>query len=120
MSNNGGEDGIMKKLLDQKDSFTEVNSEISRSISVHNEQMMAVKVKFTKATTEPDMHSHEQQQITYVVKGSFTFWIDDKKVNLSEGDVLLIEANAVHGCISHIAGSELLDIFNPRRDDFLN
>ena len=109
----------MAHYFSKEDHFQKINTNVQRSIAVYNDEMMAVKVKFAQPTTIPDLHQHQHQQITYVIAGSFTFWLEDETVELTTGDVLLIEPNKQHGCICHKMNGELLDVFQPLREDFL-
>lgn len=109
----------MSHYFSNKDSFKVINTDVQRSVAVYNDEAMAVKVKFTQPTTIPDLHQHQHQQITYVIAGNFTFWLEDEKIELTTGDVLLIEPNKQHGCVCHTANGELLDVFQPLREDFL-
>src|SRR5689334_20505552 len=66
-------------------------------------------------------HAHENEQISYVLKGELKFWIgDDESQTLSvkAGDVLTIPSNVPHKAEA-LAESLVLDIFDPPRQDWL-
>ena len=64
------------------------------------------------------LHSHPHTQITYVVKGVFSFTIGKETRIVRQGDTLLKEDGVEHGCTCVEAGI-LLDIFAPMRQDFI-
>lgn len=103
-----------------EDNFKMIGDDTERSIAVYNDDLMVVKVKFLRQTTIPDIHSHEHQQATYVTSGNFVFWIEGEAIHVNQGDVLLMNSNQKHGCICTSDGGELLDVFTPMREDFVN
>jgi quercetin dioxygenase-like cupin family protein len=67
------------------------------------------------------MHSHDNEQITYLLEGVLKFWIGEerKEIVLSAGEVLHIpsniphEAEALEDCLD-------VDVFSPPRQDWLD
>jgi len=64
------------------------------------------------------MHSHPHEQCTIVLEGAFEFTVGDQKKVVKKGDSLYKEPNIIHGCVCLEAG-KLLDVFTPKREDFL-
>jgi len=64
------------------------------------------------------LHSHVHVQSTYVESGRFAFSVDGVETEVGPGDSFVIPSNAVHGCRCLEPG-RLIDVFSPRRDDFL-
>ncbi|MFD1670822.1 cupin domain-containing protein [Agrilactobacillus yilanensis] len=68
-------------------------------------------------------HKHAHVQTTYVLKGAFKFAIkypdhtDVQEVHV--GDSIYFPSNYEHGCIPLEDDSQLIDSFNPVREDFL-
>jgi quercetin dioxygenase-like cupin family protein len=79
---------------------------------------MGVRVRFAKGAVGA-MHHHVHEQFTVVISGRFRFTVDGKDIEILTGDSLMIRSNQVHGAVALEAG-ELLDIFNPIREDFLD
>ena len=109
---------------DQNIQFTTVDSNTTRKVLAHSDQIMYAKVFFAKAGEgEIPLHKHVHEQITYVLKGSFQFMIDDgatKEVQIvKEGDSIHFPSNVLHGCIPLEDDGILLDAFTPVREDFL-
>ncbi len=42
------------------------------------------------------MHSHPNEQITYILEGALKFWIDGKEIVVNAGEVLTIPPNMPH------------------------
>jgi quercetin dioxygenase-like cupin family protein len=64
------------------------------------------------------LHHHPHTQASYVSKGKFEISIGTEKSILKAGDVYFVPSGEVHGAICLEQG-ELIDVFSPRRDDFL-
>ena len=110
----------MSEFVHQEDHFYPISDYSERAIAVYNDDLMAVKVRFNQLTDDRNMHQHMHQQLTYVVRGSFRFYKDDEEIEVKAGDSLLFEPHVRHGCIPLEVNSELLDVFTPMRDDFLD
>jgi len=70
------------------------------------------------AGAEGRLHDHPHVQATYVLAGRFTFTVDGRAHDLGPGASLIVPSGARHGCVCREAGA-LIDVFTPRRDDFL-
>ena len=90
---------------------------LTRRVLAQNEEMMAVEVTFEKGTIGA-IHTHPHTQITYVLRGRFEATIGNEVKIISEGDTYLTIPNLPHGVVCLEEGV-LLDIFTPRREDFL-
>jgi len=99
--------------------FEKIDENTKRKVLAHDGTMMAVEVHFDQpiATYEPHWHFHEQ--ITYVLKGKLEFFIDGVGQVVEAGDSIYFPSNVPHGCIVLEAGSVVLDIFTPQREEFL-
>ena len=90
---------------------------VSRKILAHVTNMMIVEVNFIKGAIG-ELHGHENEQISYIVKGSFQVEIDGKKEIIKSGDTFYIKPNVLHGVLA-LEDSTILDVFTPQREDFL-
>lgn len=91
---------------------------IKSNILAYGGSLMSVENRFDKDAIAAE-HKHEHEQIAYLVKGRFNFFVGDEKYVLEPGDSVYIPSNAVHGG-SAIEDSIILDIFTPVRSDFLD
>ena len=99
--------------------FEVVDVNTKRKVLVHDGAMMAVEVHFNQPTEAYEPHQHIHEQITYVLKGKLEFFIDGIGRVVEAGDSIYFESNVPHGCIVLEAGSIVLDVFTPQREDFL-
>lgn len=104
-----------------------VDDNTDRVVMARGGSMMYAHIMFHKACDENEeipLHNHVHEQITYVLKGSFKFEINDedgKHVQVvKQGDSLYMPSDSRHGCIPLEDDSQLVDCFTPQRDDFLS
>jgi quercetin dioxygenase-like cupin family protein len=90
---------------------------VTRQVLSHDPQLMLVRVAFT-AGARGYLHSHPHRQISYVETGRFEATVDGQTRVLEAGDTFMAPPGAPHGVVALEAGS-LIDVFTPRRDDFL-
>jgi quercetin dioxygenase-like cupin family protein len=96
-----------------------VKDDIKRRI-VTGERAMLAHIYLDKGARVP-MHSHHNEQITYLLEGTLKFWIGEEReeVILKGGEVLHIppnvphEAEALEDCLD-------VDVFSPPRQDWLD
>lgn len=100
----------------EKEKVTDV---ISRRV-ISGEKAMLAQIFLEKGAIVP-MHSHENEQITYLLEGALKFWIGEEKeeIILRAGEVLHIPSNVPHQAE---ALEECLDVdvFSPPRQDWLD
>ena len=97
-----------------------VTDVISRRL-VTGERMMLAHVYLDKGSIVPK-HSHENEQLTYILEGALHFWIgEDQKeeVIVRAGEVLLIPSNVPHRALA-LEDTLDVDVFSPPRQDWLN
>lgn len=97
-----------------------VNDSLDRRL-VTGERLMLAHVYLKKGCIVP-RHSHENEQVTYVLSGSLRFWLgaDGKdEVIVNAGDVLVIPGNLPHKAEA-LEDTLDLDVFCPPRQDWLD
>src|SRR5277367_6932592 len=62
---------------------------------VVGQNVMLARVLLKKGCIVPE-HSHQNEQITYIVEGALKFWIDGKEIVVRPGEVLTIPPNMPH------------------------
>jgi quercetin dioxygenase-like cupin family protein len=73
-----------------------------------------------KAGTTVPMHSHPEEQISYVISGECDVIIEGEEPrHCKAGAVAWFPANKGHEVIVGDEDTEILDIFNPVREDWL-
>jgi quercetin dioxygenase-like cupin family protein len=89
---------------------------LSRKL-VTGDRMMMAHVILKKGCIVP-AHSHENEQLTYILKGGLKFDITGEEIIIREGEVLVIPAHIVHGAVA-LEDTLDLDIFSPPRQDWI-
>ena len=88
---------------------------------ITGDRMMLAHVYLKKGMLVP-LHSHENEQITYILEGSLHFWIGADKAQeivLKAGEVLHIPSNVPHEALA-LEDTLDVDVFSPPREDWLN
>ena len=88
---------------------------------ITSERMMIAHV-FLKKGDDVPQHSHENEQITYILNGALHFWLGEKgerELTVSAGEVLVIPSHLPHRALA-LEDTLDVDVFNPPRQDWLN
>jgi unsaturated pyranuronate lyase len=85
---------------------------------ITGEKIMLARVLLKKGCVVPE-HSHENEQLTYILEGALKFWIGGKVVIVSAGQVLCIPPHLPHKAEA-LEDTVDLDVFYPPRQDWLN
>ena len=88
-----------------------------RRILAYDDSLMGVEVSF-ETGAEGAPHSHPHTQMSYVLSGSFRYSVEGESAVLKPGDSVVVPAGLTHGTVC-LAKGVLLDVFTPKRDDFL-
>ena len=97
-----------------------VTDQLSRRL-VTGDRMMLAQVYLDKGCIVPK-HSHENEQITWIVEGALKFWIGEdgaEEVIVRAGEVLHIPSNVPH-MAEALEDTLDVDIFSPIRQDWLD
>ncbi len=87
---------------------------------ISTERMMLAHVYLEKGCIVP-MHSHENEQLTYILEGLLRFWLGEEGsevVDVAAGEVLHIPSNLPHKAEA-LETTLDVDIFCPPRQDWL-
>lgn len=90
---------------------------VTRRLLAHDEQLMMVRVDFQTGSIGA-LHHHPHRQVAYVVAGRFEVEIGGEKRVLKAGDCYMPAPGVLHGVVALEPGT-LIDVFTPRREDFL-
>ncbi len=100
-----------------------VKDDITRRVFT-GDRMMIAHVYLDQGAVVPQ-HSHENEQLTYIVEGALQFWLgeegseDYQEIVVSAGEVLFIPSNVLHRAVA-LEDTVDLDVFNPPRQDWLD
>ena len=85
---------------------------------VVGEDIMVARVLMKKGCIVP-LHSHYNEQFTYILEGALKFWIDGKEIVVAAGEVLTIPPNMPHKAEA-MEDTVDFDVFNPPRADWMS
>jgi quercetin dioxygenase-like cupin family protein len=85
---------------------------------VVGEEIMLARVLMKKGCIVP-LHSHHNEQLTYILEGALKFWIDGKVIVVNAGEVLTIPPHMPHKAEA-LEDTVDLDVFSPPRADWIN
>jgi quercetin dioxygenase-like cupin family protein len=94
-----------------------MNPLLGRQLIVGHQVMLA-RVLLKKGCVVP-LHSHINEQLSYILEGALKFYIDGKEIVVRAGEVLTIPPNMPHKAEA-LEDTVDLDIFNPPRADWIN
>jgi len=92
---------------------------LSRKL-ITGDRMMIAHVYFESGEEVP-RHSHDNEQVTYILSGALRFWFgaaDEQEVTVRAGEVVIIPSNLPHRAVALEATLDV-DIFAPPRQDWL-
>jgi len=88
---------------------------------ITGDRIMISHVYLKKGSIVP-RHSHENEQITYILEGGLRFWIgpeESQVIDVMAGEVLHIPSMVQHKAEA-LEDTLDLDVFSPPREDWLN
>lgn len=108
----------MLKYIRWKDVEIEnLNPLLGRQMVV-GEQVMVARILMKKGCVVP-LHSHVNEQVSYILEGALKFFIDGKEIVVHAGEVLCIPSNMPHQAKA-VEDTVDLDVFYPPRQDWLD
>src|SRR5260370_5691680 len=96
-----------------------VTDQLERRLITSNRMMLA-HVYLEKGCVVPQ-HSHENEQLTYILSGALKFWIGEemKEITVRAGEALVIPANVLHKAEA-LSDTLDVDIVDPPRQDWID
>jgi quercetin dioxygenase-like cupin family protein len=79
---------------------------------------MLARLRLRKGCIVP-LHSHENEQITYILEGALKFSLQGKDIVVRAGEILVIPSNVPHSAEA-IEDTVDLDVFCPPRADWIS
>ncbi len=101
----------------EKERVTDV---ISRRV-ITGERSMIAHVFLDKGAVVP-LHSHDNEQFTYILEGALRFWIgqdESYEIDVRAGEILHIPSNVPHKAQA-LEDTFDVDVFTPPRQDWLD
>lgn len=120
MTRNEAQNGEVRHLRWDDLEKERLNERIGRRM-ITAERAMLTHVYLDRGAVVP-MHSHENEQITYVLEGALRFWIrdeDSEPIDVRAGEVLVLPSWVPHKAVA-LEDTLDVDIFTPPRQDWLD
>ena len=95
----------------------QLNDSISRKV-ISGERTMIAHIFLKKGAVVP-AHSHDNEQMTYIISGALRFTINGREILLKAGEVMHIPSNVVHAAVA-VEDTLDMDVFCPPRQDWLD
>ena len=111
------QDNVMKYLSWDGIQLEQINPLFQRQLIVGHKVMLA-RVLLKKGCIVP-LHSHVNEQLSYILEGALKFYIDGKEIVVHAGEVLTIPPHMPHKAEA-LEDTVDLDIFHPPRADWIN
>ncbi len=89
---------------------------LQRQVLAHNANLMLVRHQMQKGW-QGERHSHPHDQLVYVIQGHLTFTSGPSTFEAKAGDSFVVPGGVEHQA-SAVEDSEVLDVFNPSREDY--
>lgn len=106
-------------FIDASTPWEDLGGGIKRKIIGYTDELMAVHVCFAKGAVG-EIHFHDaHDQIAFVGAGSFEVTVGDEVRVLRAGDAYTAEKRVPHGAVALEENSILIDVFSPKRNEFL-
>lgn len=90
---------------------------LQRELLAYDPNLMLVRNSMEKGWVGT-LHSHPHHQAIYILKGRIQFEAKGKMFELLPGDSLVVEGGVEHQARA-LEDSEVLDVFTPYREDFV-
>ena len=94
-----------------------LNPLLGRQLVV-GDQLMVSRILLKKGCVVP-VHSHVNEQVSYILEGALKFWIDGKEIVVHAGELLCIPSSMPHNAEA-MEDTVDLDIFYPPRQDWID
>ncbi|WP_298275353.1 cupin domain-containing protein [Ferroplasma sp.] len=85
---------------------------------IYGDRVMVAQLDIKKGSIVPE-HSHENEQVTWIMKGRLRLTVDGKDIDVGAGEVLIIPSNTKHSAVA-LEDTLDIDIFSPIRSDWIN
>ena len=95
----------------------QLNNLLTRKI-ITGERTMMAHIFLKKGCVVP-AHSHDNEQMTYIISGALEFTVNGRTIVLKTGEVMHIPSNVVHGAVA-LEDTLDMDVFSPPRQDWLD
>ena len=94
-----------------------INPTISRQF-ISGERVTVARFELKRGGVVP-RHSHENEQVSYIVSGALKFVMDDREIVVRGGELIQIPPNVPHAA-EVVEDCVAIDVFSPVRQDWID
>lgn len=94
----------------------QMNPLVSRQV-IHTDRMTLCRIALKKGSFV-GMHSHPNEQVSFIESGALRFVLGGEEVLVKAGETLVIPGDAPHSAMA-VEDTVALDVFTPVREDWL-
>jgi quercetin dioxygenase-like cupin family protein len=95
----------------------QINPSISRQF-ICGERVTIARFELMRGGVVP-RHSHENEQVSYIVSGALKFVLDDREIVVRGGELIQIAPNVPHSAVV-VEDCVAIDVFSPVRQDWID
>ena len=95
----------------------QLNPLLARQV-IHSETMTVARIYLRKGAVVPE-HSHHNEQISMLERGSMRFVLEGVEHVMKAGEIMRVPPFLPHS-VEALEDSVALDLFSPRRDDWIS
>jgi quercetin dioxygenase-like cupin family protein len=103
-------------IASQDEGMTTPEPGLRRQVMTYTDKLMLVRHRMEKGWVGA-RHSHPHEQMVFILSGKIEFQSPAGKFIVGPGDSFIVLGNVEHQA-SALEDSEVLDIFNPYREDY--
>ncbi len=85
---------------------------------IYGDRIMVAQLDIKKGSAVPE-HSHENEQVSWIMKGKLRLIVDGQTIDVGAGEILIIPPNAKHSAVA-LEDTLDIDIFSPIRSDWIS
>jgi quercetin dioxygenase-like cupin family protein len=91
---------------------------LTRRVLACNEKLLLIETEMKKGWAGA-VHSHPHDQVVYIVRGHLKLTCQGRAFDVRTGDSFAVRGGVEHGA-SAVEDSLVLDVFTPRREDYVS
>lgn len=112
-------DNIAMHVCEKDEQLISLGQGVKRKILSYGGHMLMSIIYVDKTAKTKEYHSHNNEQMIYMLKGSWRLMCAGKMYLLNAGDSFYVEPNIEHGAFEVVEDSVFIEVFTPIKEDLL-
>ena len=110
---------IAMHIHGEEEQFINLGQGVKRKILSYGGNMLISIMYVDKTARTKVYHKHSNEQMIYMLEGSWRLTCAGKEYLLEAGDSFYVESNVEHGAIEVVEDSVFIEVFTPVKEDLL-